>query len=146
MQYGCAATNAGWRIQFSLSIKAQLYFISFPKFAVQWLIYLPNTANISPIKNYNFSLFPISLYFYCMFYIEQFPKVCSALQSLTGKYRTFYSATSILKKCRKVVLGKWFFKLGFCFWSTTFLEPEKKIRVWRTTFLEPLFYTFPEMR
>ena len=28
---------------------------------------------------------------------------------------TFYSATSILKKCRKVVLEKWFFKLRFFF-------------------------------
>ena len=64
---------------------------------------------------------------------------------------TFYSATSILKKCRKVVLEKWFFKLGFFFWSTTFLQPEK---MWIygikppfflvnhfswTRFLEPLF-------
>ena len=38
---------------------------------------------------------------------------------------TIYSATSFLEKCRKVVLEKWFFKLGFFFWSTTFLEPEK---------------------
>ena len=28
---------------------------------------------------------------------------------------TFYSATSFLEKCRKVVLEKWFFKLGFFF-------------------------------
>ena len=27
--------------------------------------------------------------------------------------RTFYSATSFLEKCRKVVLEKWFLKLGF---------------------------------
>ena len=64
---------------------------------------------------------------------------------------TFYSATSFLEKCRKVVLEKWFFKLGFFFWSTTFLQPEK---MWiysikppfflvnhfsRTRFLEPDF-------
>ena len=64
---------------------------------------------------------------------------------------TFYSATSILKKCRKVVLEKWFFKLGFFFWSTTFLEPEKMLiygikpsfflvnHFSRTRFLEPDF-------
>ena len=28
---------------------------------------------------------------------------------------TFYSATSFLEKCRKMVLEKWFFKLGFFF-------------------------------
>ena len=28
---------------------------------------------------------------------------------------TFYSATSFLEKCRKVILEKWFFKLGFFF-------------------------------
>ena len=59
---------------------------------------------------------------------------------------------------RKVILEKWFCKLGFFFWSTTFLQPEKKvvysisppfflvnhfsrtrkkIRVCRTTFLQP---------
>ena len=38
---------------------------------------------------------------------------------------TIYSATTILEKCRKVVLEKWFCKLRFFFWSTTFLEPEK---------------------
>ena len=59
---------------------------------------------------------------------------------------------------RKVVLEKWFCKLGFFFWSTTFLQPEKrwiygikppfflvnhfsstrkKIRVCKTTFLQP---------
>ena len=64
---------------------------------------------------------------------------------------TIYSATTFLEKCRKVVLEKWFCKLGFFFWSTTFLQPEKR---WiygikppfflvnhfsRTRFLEPLF-------
>ena len=64
---------------------------------------------------------------------------------------TFYSATSFLEKCKKLVPEKWFFKLGFFFWSTTFLQPEK---MWiyiikppfflvnhfsRTRFLEPDF-------
>ena len=57
---------------------------------------------------------------------------------------------------RKVVLEKWFCKLGFFFWSTTFLQPEKRWiygikppffsdqllfsnQISRTTFLEPLF-------
>ena len=40
---------------------------------------------------------------------------------------TIYSATNFLEKCRNVVLEKWFFKLGFFFWSTTFLEPEKML-------------------
>ena len=35
---------------------------------------------------------------------------------------------------RKLVLEKWFCKLVFFFWSTIFLEPEKK-----TEFAEPLF-------
>ena len=38
-----------------------------------------------------------------------------------------------------MILEKWFFKLLFFLWSTTFLEPEKKIWVCRTTFLEPDF-------
>ena len=70
---------------------------------------------------------------------------------MMGNQWTFYSATSFLEKCRKVFLEKWFFKLGFFFWSTTFLQPEK---MWiysiktpfflvnhfsRTRFLEPDF-------
>jgi hypothetical protein len=43
---------------------------------------------------------------------------------------TFYSATSFLEECRKVVLEKWFCKLGF-FWSTII---EKK----KSEFEEPL--------
>ena len=76
---------------------------------------------------------------------------------------TIYSATTFLEKCRKVVLEKWFCKLGFFFWSTTFLEPEKR---WiytikppffsgqplfsnhfsRTRFLEPDFYKQQKLR
>ena len=47
-----------------------------------------------------------------------------------------------LEKCRKVVLEKGFCKLGFFFWSTTFLQPEKKVDLWyKTTFFfgQPLF-------
>ena len=64
---------------------------------------------------------------------------------------TIYSATIFLEKCRKVVLEKWFHKLSFFFWSTTFLEPEKR-QIYgikpsfflvnhfsRTRFLEPDF-------
>ena len=66
-------------------------------------------------------------------------------------HRTIYSETTFLESCRKVVREKWFFILGFFFWSTTFLEPEK---MWiygkkppfflvnhfsRTRFLEPDF-------
>ena len=40
-------------------------------------------------------------------------------------HRTIYSATTFLDRCRKVVLEKWFCKLRFFFWSTTFLQPEK---------------------
>ena len=84
---------------------------------------------------------------------------------------TFFSATSFLEKCRKVVLEKWFFRFGFFFfWSTTFLQPEKmwiyiikppfflvnhfprtrflepdfSNQISRTTFLEPFFYNFLE--
>ena len=74
---------------------------------------------------------------------------------------TFYSATSILKKCRKVVLEKWFFKLGFFFLVNTFLKPGKMLiygikpsffsgqplfsnQISWTRFLEPLFHTFLE--
>ena len=59
-------------------------------------------------------------------------------------YWTIYSATTILEKCRKVVLEKWFCKLGFFFWLETqkknpkFADPLfSKIRVCRTTFLPP---------
>ena len=41
------------------------------------------------------------------------------------KHWTIYSAITILEKCRKVVLEKWFCKLRFFFCSTTFLQPEK---------------------
>ena len=34
---------------------------------------------------------------------------------------------TFLEKCTKVVLKKWFCKLGFFFWSTTLLEPEKML-------------------
>ena len=83
---------------------------------------------------------------------------------------TIYSATTFLEKCRKVVLEKWFFKLGFFFlvnhfsptWKmwiyslkppfflvnhfsrTRFLEPDFSNQISRTTFLEPLFYSFLE--
>ena len=60
---------------------------------------------------------------------------------------TIYSATTFQEKCRKVVLEKWFCKLRFFFWSTPFLEPDKKVVYsiihlvfWSTTFLEPLFW------
>ena len=69
-----------------------------------------------------------------------------------------------------MVLEKWFWKLDFFFWSTTFLQPEKiwiygikppfflvnhfsrtrflepdfSNQISRTTFLEPLFYNFVE--
>ena len=49
---------------------------------------------------------------------------------------TFYSATSFLQKCRKVVLEKWFFKLVFFFWSNTFLQPEK---IWIYSINPPFF-------
>ena len=74
---------------------------------------------------------------------------------------TIYSATSILEKCRKVVLEKWFFKLGFFFLVNHFSRTRKNLDLWykttffsgqplfsnqisQTRFLEPLFYTFLE--
>ena len=56
--------------------------------------------------------------------------------------RTFYSATSILKKCRKVVLEKWFFKLGFFFLVNHFSRTRKNVDLWcKTIFFsgQPLF-------
>ena len=78
---------------------------------------------------------------------------CPVLGSFANHniHTTIYSATTFLEKCRKVVLEKCFCKLGFFFWSTTFLQPEKR---WiygikppfflvnhfsRTRFLEPDF-------
>ena len=74
---------------------------------------------------------------------------------------TIYSATTILEKCRKVVLEKGFCKLGFLFsgqplfsnlkklelwykttfffWSTTILEPDFSNQISRTRFLKPDF-------
>ena len=64
---------------------------------------------------------------------------------------TIYSATTFLEKYRKVVLEKWFCKLRFFFWSTTFLEPDflwiygtkpsffLVIHFSRTRFLKPYF-------
>ena len=72
------------------------------------------------------------------------PLFCYRPVSLPGvtcsAQRTFYSATSILKKCKKVVLEKWFFKLGFFFLvnhfsRTRFLEPDFSNQISRTTFL-----------
>ena len=74
---------------------------------------------------------------------------------------TISSATTILEKCRKVVLEKWFCKLGFSFlvnhfsptwkkvdlcYKTTFFsgQPLFSNQISRTTFLEPLFYTILE--
>ena len=69
---------------------------------------------------------------------------------LTVAHSGISSATTFLEKSRKVVLDKWFCKLGFFFWSTTFLEPEKKVvysinppcflvnHFSQTTFLKPL--------
>ena len=42
-------------------------------------------------------------------------------------YRTFYSATSFLEKCKKVVLEKWFFKLGFFFLVNHFSPTWKNV-------------------
>jgi len=58
---------------------------------------------------------------------------------------TIYSATTILEKCRKVVLEKWFCKLGFFFLVDHFSPTWKKLDLWykttisRTRFLEPDF-------
>ena len=40
---------------------------------------------------------------------------------------TFYSATSFLEKCRKTVLEKWFFKLGFFFLVNHFSSTWKNV-------------------
>ena len=55
---------------------------------------------------------------------------------------TIYSATTILEKCRKVVLEKWFCKLGFFFLVNHFSPTWKKLDLWyKTTFFsgQPLF-------
>ena len=40
-------------------------------------------------------------------------KPCKEVQQTINAQWTIYSATTILEKCRKVVLEKWFCKLGF---------------------------------
>ena len=53
-----------------------------------------------------------------------------------------YSATTFLEKCRKVVLEKWFFKLGFFFLVNHFSWTRKNVDLWyKTTFfsVQPLF-------
>ena len=57
----------------------------------------------------------------------------TALASLI--HWTFYFATSFLEKCRKVVLEKWFFKLGF--FSSG--QPLFSYQISRTRFHKPLF-------
>merc|ERR1719203_629348 len=55
---------------------------------------------------------------------------------------TIYSATSFLEKCRKVILEKWFFKLGFFFLVNHFSRTRKNLDLWyKTTFFsgQPLF-------
>ena len=55
---------------------------------------------------------------------------------------TFYSATLILKKCRKVVLKKWFFKLGSFFLVNHFSQTRKNVDLWHKTIFfsgQPLF-------
>ena len=57
-------------------------------------------------------------------------------------HRTFYSVTSILKKCRKVVLEEWFFKLGFFFLVNHFSRTRKNVDLWYKTIFfsgQPLF-------
>ena len=64
-------------------------------------------------------------------------KHCQHPIAVMGVLDTFVLSLLICNHfSRKVVLEKWFCKLGFFFWSTTFLEPEKN-RVCRTTFLQP---------
>ncbi len=69
---------------------------------------------------------------------------CKCLKTSIYTVWTIYSATTFVEKCRKVVLEKWFCKLGFFFLVNHFSRTTKKIWVCRTTFLEPLFYTFLE--
>ena len=55
---------------------------------------------------------------------------------------TIYSATTFLEKCRKVVLEKWFCKLGFFFLVNHFSRTRKNVDLWyKTTFFsgQPLF-------
>ena len=66
-------------------------------------------------------------------------------------HSTIYSATTFLEKCRKVVLEKWFGKLGFFFLVNHFSQTIKKVDLYykttfflvnhfsRTTFLKPDF-------
>ena len=75
---------------------------------------------------------PSALYLYVnqrSLQLITFQSISSAVDSrvleIPEHHWTFYSATSFLEKFRKVVPEKWFFKLGFFFWSTTFLQPEK---------------------
>jgi hypothetical protein len=57
---------------------------------------------------------------------------------------TFYSATSFLEKCRKVVLEKWFFKLGFFFLLNHFSPTWKNVDLWyKTTFFWSLWPSDP---
>ena len=55
---------------------------------------------------------------------------------------TIYSATSFQEKCKKVVLEKWFFKLGIFFLVNHFSRTRKNVNLWyKTTFFsgQPLF-------
>ena len=58
------------------------------------------------------------------------------------RHWTIYSATTFLEKCRKVVLEKWFCKLGFYFLVNHFSLTRFLVDLWyKTTFVsdQPLF-------
>ena len=50
-----------------------------------------------------------------------------------SRHWTIYSATTNLKMCRKVVLEKWFFKLGFFFLVNHFSPTRKNVDLWYKT-------------
>ena len=51
-------------------------------------------------------------------------------QAQEARYWTIYSATTFLENCRKVVLEKWFFKLGFFFLVNHFSRTRKNVDLW----------------
>ena len=96
------------------------------------------SVHILTSKNFNslFRIPPLIRIFLEHISLSSFKYQCYCLQW------TIYSATYILEKCRKVVLEKWFCKLGFFFLVNHFSPAWKKLDLWYKTTIfsgQPLF-------
>ena len=74
-----------------------------------------NVDQVSDVPSIFFFIISCKILSVYFFYDFTKIKIFKGPKSKSATQWTFYSATSFLEKCRKVVPEKWFFKLGFFF-------------------------------